>query len=150
MEIADRVNLLIESYLEENGLELVEVIYRREQGGMVLRLLVDTADGITVDECEKLNNFLSEALDEENVIDGHFVLEVASPGLDRAIVTDRDFIRVMDKELDISMYEPIDGKREHQGKLLGIDQDNIVIESAGVSTVIPRAKIAKAKLKIDF
>lgn len=150
MEITDHVNSLVEGYLEENGLELVEVIYRREQGGMVLRLLVDTADGITVDECEKLNNFLSEALDKENVIDGHFVLEVASPGLDRAIVTDRDFIRVMGKELDVSMYEPIDGKREHQGKLLGIDQDNIVIESAGVSTVIPRAKIAKAKLKIDF
>ncbi|MFA6320449.1 MAG: ribosome maturation factor RimP [Candidatus Omnitrophota bacterium] len=150
MEITEQVNSLIESYLQENGIELVEIIYRREQGGMVLRLLVDTPNGITVDECEKLNNFLSEALDKEEVVADHFLLEVASPGLDRALVTDKDFARVMGKELDVSMYEPIDGKREHQGKLLGMDRENIVIESNGVSIVIPRTKIAKAKLKIEF
>ncbi|MDD5428253.1 MAG: ribosome maturation factor RimP [Candidatus Omnitrophica bacterium] len=150
MEITERVKSLISGYLEENGIELVEIIYRREQGGMVLRLLVDTAAGVTVDECEKLNNFLSEALDKENVIEEHFLLEVASPGLDRALVTDRDFARVMSKELDVRMYEPIDGKRERRGRLIGMDSENIVIESEGISTVIPRKKIAKAKLKIEF
>ena len=150
MEIIERVKLLIADYLDDNAIELVDIIYRREQGGMVLRLLADTAAGITVDECEKLNNFLSEALDKEEIIEGHFLLEVASPGLDRALVTDRDFTRVMGKELDMRMYEPIDGKREHQGRLIGMDRDNVVIESNGISTVIPRNKIAKAKLKIDF
>lgn len=150
MDVIERVNSLIESYLQENGIELVDIIYRREQGGMVLRLLVDTPEGITVVECEKLNNFLSEALDKEEVITDHFLLEVASPGLDRPLVTDRDFTRVMGKELDVRMYEPVDGKREHQGKLLGMDKENIVIESDGISTVIPRTKIAKAKLKIEF
>lgn len=150
MEIVDRVNSLIKGYLEENGIELVETTYRREQGGMVLRLLVDTPESITIDECERLNNYLSELIDKEGVIDEHFLLEVASPGLDRALVTDRDFVWVMGKALEVSMYEPVDGKREHEGKLIGMDKDSIVVENDGISVVIPRAKIAKAKLKIDF
>ena len=150
MEVVDRIKLLIESYLEESGIELVEIIYRREQGGMVLRLLVDTPEGITIAECEALNNYLSEALDKEEVIDERFLLEVASPGLDRPIVTDGDFARVMGKELYIRMYEPVDGKREHQGKLIGMDSESAVIESNGISTVVPRVKIAKATLKFKF
>ena len=150
MEIVERVNSLIESYLERNGIELVDIIYRREQGGMILRLLADTPEGITIAECEALNNYLSEMLDKEEVVAEHFLLEVASPGLDRPIVTDRDFARVIGKELYIRMYEPVDGKREHQGKLIGMDSENAVIESNGISTVIPRAKIAKATLKLEF
>ena len=150
MEIIDRVNLLVEKYLEENGIELIEMTYRREQGGMTLRLLVDTKEGVTIAECEALNNYLSEPLDKEEVISEHFLLEVASPGLDRPLVSDRDFDRVMNKELEIRTYEPIDGEREHQGKLIGIDKENIVIESSGISTVVPRLKIAKATLKLEF
>ncbi len=150
MEVIDRVNSLIERYLQEHGIELVDIIYRREQGGMVLRLLVDTPEGITIEQCEKLNNFLSEELDKEDVIEEHFMLEVCSPGLDRALSTDSDFARVMGKELFVHSYEPIDGSREHEGRLIGIDKESIVIESDGISTVIPRVKISKARLKIDF
>lgn len=150
MEIVDRVNELIAKYLEENGIELVEITYKREQGGMTLRLLVDTPEGITIDECERLNNHLSEVLDRENVIEERYVIEVASPGLDRPIVTDRDFIRAMAKELEVSMYEPVEGKREHRGKLIGMDKENIVLESNGISVVIPRGKIAKAKRRIEI
>ena len=123
---------------------------RREQGGMILRLLVDTPEGITVAECESLNNYLSEALDKEEVISEHFIIEVASPGLDRPMGSDRDFARVMGKDLEVRMYEPIEGSREHQGKLIGMDKENIIIESSGISIVIPRLKIAKAVLKLEF
>ena len=150
MEIIDRVKSLVESYLEENGIEIVDITYKRESPGMTLRILADTANGITIAECEALSNYLSSLLDKENVIEEHYLLEVSSPGVDRPIVTDRDFERVIGKELDIRMYEPIDGKREHRGKILGMDRENIVIESGGISTVIPRSKIAKAKLKIEF
>lgn len=150
MDIVDRVNALIEKHLEESSLELVEMTYKRGEGGMVLRLLVDTAEGVTIAECEALNNYLSELLDKEDVISEHYIIEVASPGLDRPLVTDRDFERVMGKELEVKSYEPIDGRREHQGKLIGMDKENVVIESGGISVVIPRVKIAKAQLKIDF
>jgi len=150
MEVIERVKELIPSYLEENSIELVDITYKRESGGMTLRLLVDTPEGISIAECEALNNYLSEVLDKENVIEEHYVIEVSSPGLDRPITTDRDFARSMGRALDITTYEPVDGKRAHAGKLIGMDKDNIVIEADDVSTVISKTKIAKAKLKIDF
>jgi len=150
MEVVTRVNELIASYLEENNIELVDIIYRREQGGMVLRLLIDTAEGVTIADCEALNNYLSELLDKENVMEDAYTLEVSSPGLDRPIVTDKDFTRAMGKMLDITTYEPIDMRKAHSGKLIGMDKDSVVMESDGVSTVIPRQKIAKATLKVYF
>ncbi len=158
MDTIESVKSLITGYLESNNIELVEITYKREQGGMVLRLLVDTPEGITINECEKLNNYLSRALDREgeigedkgeegkSIIGEHFLLEVASPGLDRPLITDRDFTRAIGKELYVSVYEPIDGKREHEGKLYGMDVNNIILEAYGISTVIPRTKIARARL----
>ncbi|MDD5680941.1 MAG: ribosome maturation factor RimP [Candidatus Omnitrophica bacterium] len=150
MEVIERVNELISRYLEENKIDLVDITYKREQGGMVLRLLVDTPEGVTIAECEALNNYLSEVLDKGNVMEEHYLLEVSSPGLDRPLTTDKDFARSMGKVLDITVYEPIDGKRAYAGLFIGMDKDNIVIEAGGVSTVIPKAKIAKAKRKIEF
>jgi len=150
MEIIDRVKELISGYLKDNGIELVEITYRREQGGMTLRLLVDTPSGIRIDECEGLNNYLSELLDTEDVIQEHYIIDVSSPGLDRPIKTDRDFERSIDKTLEITTYEPIDGRKTHEGRLVGIAKDGIVVESKGISTVIPRNKIALARLKIEI
>ena len=150
MEITERVKELMAGYLDGHDIELVEITYKREQGGMVLRLLVDKPGGIKISECEELNNYLSETLDKENIIDDHHIVEVSSPGLDRPMKTDRDFERSMGKVLEITTYEPIDGKKSHCGRLIGIDKENIVIESDGTSTLIPMQKIARAVLKIEF
>lgn len=151
MEIIERVKELARDYLETNGIELVEMTYRREQDGMCLRLLVDKPGGIVVRECEDLNNFLSDALDNALTINERYLLEVSSPGLDRPIVTDRDFERSMGTALIVTTYEPVDGRKAHEGKLIGMDKENnIVIESNGISTVIPRGKIARAVRKIEF
>ncbi|MFA6141831.1 MAG: ribosome maturation factor RimP [Candidatus Omnitrophota bacterium] len=148
--MTEQVSSLIASYLEENSIDLVEITYKREQGSMILRLLVDTAQGITINECEKLNNYLSEFLDKNDIVDEHYLLEVASPGLDRPITTDKDFKRVMGKELYISTYERIDAKKEHEGRLIGMDKESVIIESGGVATVIPKIKIARAKRRIEI
>lgn len=150
MEIIEHVKELIAGYLEEHNIELVDITYRREQEGMVLRLLVDTPEGIKIRECEELNNFLSEALDKEDFIAERYTLEVSSPGLDRPIRQDRDFERAMGKELEVTTYAPIDGRKSHTGKLIGIDKENAVLEANGISTVIPKDKIAVARLKINF
>ena len=150
MEIIDSAKSLVQKYLDEFGIELVDITYRREQGGMTLRLLVDTPDGVTLAECEGVNNYLSEQLDKENIIEEHYVLEVSSPGLDRALTTDRDFQRVMGKDLNITTYQAVDMRKYHDGKLMGMDEENVVIEADGVSTVIPRKLIAKARLRIEI
>ena len=150
MEITNRVKDLISGYLESHDIELVDIIYRREQPGMVLRLLVDTPEGIKISECEELNVYLSEALDKENVIAERYTLEISSPGLDRPLKTDRDFERSLSKKIEVTTYEPIDGRKTHEGTLVGMDKESIVIEANGVSTVIPRAKTAIARRKVEF
>jgi len=150
MEITDRAKSLISGYLEENGIELVDIIYRREQPGMVLRLLVDTPEGITLDRCEGLNNYLGGLLEKENAIEEHYVIEVSSPGLDRPVKTDRDYERSLGKKLDLTTYEPVDGKKTHDGTFAGMDKENIVLEADGVSTVIPKRLVASAKLKVEI
>jgi len=140
---------LSQGYLDDNSIELVEIMYRREQGGMVLRLLVDTPEGIRIDECEGLNKFLSVALDKEDVIKESYTIEVSSPGLDRHLKIDRDFERVMGKDIEATTYEKIDSKKTHVGRLVGMDKDTIVMESGGISTVIPRKSIAVARLRIE-
>lgn len=149
-EITERVKALIDGYLEQNGIELVEITYKRREGGMTLRLLADTPGGITIAECEALNNYLGEELDKNNVIEDRYLLEVASPGLDRPVKTDRDFERVMGRRIEVSAYQQVDGSKHHTGKLVGMDKENIVIETDGVSAVIPRAAIAMARLKIEL
>ena len=150
MEVRERVNELIAGYLEQNGIELIEIIYRREQPGMVLRLLVNTPEGITLGQCETLNNYVGQLFDSENAIEGHYILEVSSPGLDRPITTCKDYERSMGKELDLTTYQAIDGRKTHEGKLVGMDEENIVLESSGVSTVISKRLVARARLKVEF
>lgn len=150
MEPIERVKELIATYLVEHDIELVEIGYKRVQGEMTLRLLVDTPGGIRMDECEALNNYLSDVLDRENIIEEHYVIEVSSPGLDRPMKTDRDFERNVSKAIEVTTYEPIDGRKAHEGLLIGMDKEKIVVEKDGISTVIPRSKIAVARQKIDF
>ncbi|MDP3730453.1 MAG: ribosome maturation factor RimP [Candidatus Omnitrophota bacterium] len=150
MEIVDRVREIAEVYLRDHGIELIDIVFRREGPGLVLRITADTPEGITVSECTGLNKFLSEVLDREDVIQDRYTLEVSSPGLDRPIKTDRDFERSMGKELELTTFEAIDGRKTYEGVLVGMDKENVVIERQGISTVIPRSKIALARLKIDF
>ena len=149
MDVIERVKGLIANYLDKDGLELIDIMYRREQGGMMLRLLVDTPAGVTIAECEALNKYLSETLDIENVIDERYTIEVSSPGLDRPLKTERDFARVVGQALEVNAYGPIDGKKYQEGTLIGVNKEEIVLEKEGISVVIPREKIALARLKIE-
>lgn len=150
MEITDRVKEIAEVYLKDNGIELIDIVFRREGSALVLRIVVDTPKGITVSECTGFNKFLSEVLDREDVIQDRYTLEVTSPGLDRPIKTDRDFERSIGKKLELTTFEAVDGRKTHEGLLVGMDKDNVVIERQGTSTVISRDKIALARLKIEF
>jgi ribosome maturation factor RimP len=150
MEVVERVREILREYLDAHAIELVEMTYRRESQGLVLRLLVDTQAGIKVSECEALNHFLSEKLDAEDLIGERYILEVSSPGLGRPLKTNLDFRRVVGRVIEVDISESVDGKRHIEGALTGMASDAIVVESRGISTVIPKSKIALARLKVEF
>ena len=151
MDIVNRVTEILSHIAEQRGIEIVDITYKKEGPAMVLRILLDKTGGITIDECGQINKVLSKLLDEENIIDGHYILEVSSPGLGRPMKTERDFQRVLGKDIKVTTYAPIDGKNVFIGKLLGIGSSTIVLEdNEGISTEIPREKIAKARLEITL
>jgi len=142
--MVERARELIVNLLEAKKVDLVQLTYRREGGRMVLRLLVDKEGGITLDECSSLNEEIGRILDEENLINERYILEVSSPGLDRPLKTKRDFERVMGQRIRVHTYEPVGETRDHKGEVDSVDEENVTV--SGIK--IPLAKISKARLEI--
>ncbi len=150
-EVIEKVMELTSGIFSELRVEIVDLTYRRESGGMVLRFTVDKAAGISVGDCGSLSRKVESVLDASDIIEDPYVLEVQSPGLDRRLVKTADFERAIGKEIDISTYAPIAGKKELIGKLKWVGEDKIKIETpVGEEILIPRDMIARAKLYIKF
>ncbi len=149
-EIKDRVKTLIDPILLEQGLELVDMEYRREPRGWVLRLYIDKEGGVTLEDCTRINQELGRLLDVEDFITNPYVLEVSSPGLTRPLKTEKDFRKVKSQRIKVRTFEPIMDRREFKGKLLEVSEQGIEIEADGKRISIPFSKIGKAHLEIDF
>lgn len=149
--VVDRVKELIRPLLEQKGVELVELTYRQEGRRMILRFLVDKEQGITLEECTALNEDISMVLDRDDTIATSYILEVSSPGLDRPLVTKRDFERVMGKKMEVFLKNHLHHKLSYTGKLKGVKEDAIVLERENAELVeVPLNIINKGRLKIDF
>ncbi len=144
--IIDNVKGLTANLLRDKAIELVDLMYRRERPGMVLRFLVDKEGGITLNECAELNERIGALLDAEDVIPDKYTLEISSPGLDRPLRTKRDFERVMGREVRVHMYAPVNDKKDYEGVVSGVDDEKVTIGEISV----PLNKISKAKQKVKI
>ena len=150
-ELITRIKGLIEDYLKSQRAELVDLIYRYEGQDLFLKILVDKPEvGITLDECAYLNNQISLILDEKDVIQTRYILEVSSPGLDRPLVTKSDFLRCLSRNVRFFLKREINGKRELEGRIKSAQDEGVDIEAEGKSLTIPLSDIAKAKQIIDM
>jgi len=137
---------IVRDYLKAQGYDLVELIYRYEGGGLFLRILTDRPKGgITFGECSLLNNQIGAILDEKNLLDTKYILEVSSPGLDRPLKTKNDFLRCLNRKIRLFLAEPLNGKMEIEGKISGVAGDNLVVDLEAGITEVPLSKISKAK-----
>ncbi len=145
-EVIGRLEGLIRPLLEMEGAELVEIVLGGGRRRRMLRLFVDRPGGITVDECARLNRLIGGALDIEDPIEGAYVLEVSSPGLDRALKTDRDFARSAGRKVRVILSNGA----THVGVLRGALGEAILLEVAGEVMKLDRERIAKANLEVEF
>jgi len=152
VEIVEKVKELLGPIVEERNCLVLEVEFKRRGPEKFLRIILDKPGGITLGECASVNTELGEKLEKENAISEYYILEVTSPGLDRTLKADNDFIWAVGKKIKVSTYKPFDGKNVFKGKLVGIGEGMIVIEDKGVCVEISRDMIAKAKLdpEIDW
>ena len=149
-EIIAELRNIIGDYLKIQGLDLVDLILRHEGRDSIVRILVDRPEGgITVGECAKLNIQTSNLLDEKDILQTRYILEVASPGLDRPLKTKNDFLRCINRRARFFLNESINSKIELEGVISKVENDLVYIESNNEIIEIPLTKINKAKRVIE-
>ncbi|MDN9830744.1 ribosome maturation factor RimP [Clostridioides difficile] len=142
---------IVTKITDEHGFEMVDVEYVKEAGEYYLRVYIDKEEGISLNECELVSRELSPILDEKDPIKENYFLEVSSPGLDRALKKDRDFVRYQGRDVDLKLYKPLNGCKQFEGELVGLTEDNnIKIISNGKEMEFNRKDVAIVRLAIKF
>jgi len=148
-EIVDRVRAMIHPIILNEGMEVVDIEYRRESGGWVLRVILDKEGGVTLDDCSRVSQEVGRNLDIEDIIQTSYTLEVSSPGLTRPLKTEKDFMRYLHRLVKIKTIDPIQNRRQFKGKLLGVSENRVEIQVDGRIHQIPLSNVARANLQID-
>ena len=150
-KVSDISEAKVRPLIEEMGYELLEVEYKKEFDGMSLIFTIDSENGVTIDDCEKVNKAIDPVIDELNPTnDEPYTLVVSSPGLDRQLKTDRDLKRTIGKEVTLTLFSKIDGKKSFEGELLAFDEKTVTIRTGDGEKNFDRDKIAGLKLVIKF
>lgn len=153
-KVAEIVESMVTPILDEIGLELVDIEYVKEGRDYFLRVFVDKEAGIDIEECGIVSEKLSEKLDEVDPIPHNYFLEVSSPGAERPLKKDKDFLNAIGKNVFIKTYEPIDGEKTFEGLLTDFNGETVKVEvkikTRKKSIEIPYAKIANARLAVTF
>ena len=140
---------LLEPTVTRLGYELADVEVRLGGRNGLVRLFIDRPDGIGLDDCEKVSLAVSALLDVEDPLPGHYNLEVSSPGLDRKLTKVEHFQRFEGEIVKVQLRIPQDGRRRFRGRLLAVEDDNIVVEVDGESYSLALSKIDTARLVPD-
>ena len=148
--IEDRVEELIKKPIEDLGYSLYDVQYAKEGKDYFLRIFIDNEKGIDLNDCEKVNNAINDLLDEADYIKEQYFLEVSSPGVERVLRKDNHLQENIEKEVEIKLFKPQDGRKEFIGILKKFDIENIEIEEENEEVVIPRKNISLIKLHYNW
>ncbi len=148
--VAQRARDLIKSVVEEEGFELVHVEYTATGSAPVLRVYVDRPGGITLSDCAGLSRRISVLLDVEDFIPTHYLLEVSSPGIERPLFTERDYLRFNGREIRLSTREKIDKRRNFRGTIEEFHDGIVRLRCANQVYEIPFAQVKRANLVYDF
>ncbi len=149
--IVGAVRAIAEPLAEELGYFLWDVEYVKEGADMYLRITIDSEEGITIDDCERMHRAIDPLLDEADPIDDAYHLEISSPGIERDLKSDFHINACEGWNVEVRLYAPVDGSKSHMGELVGLDDEgNIVIEQPEGRRAFPRASVASLKTHYDF
>ena len=146
-----RLEALLSPVLEELAYELVDLEFVKEGQSWYLRLYLDKEGGITLDDCEKASRAIEVVMDEKDPIEQAYYLEVSSPGLDRPLKKEKDFIKYAGEVVDVKLYRAQNKKKTFQGELVGLKDDVVtILDEAGEPLSFARKDIAQIRLAILF
>lgn len=146
-KIQDLVMNMLKPAVEKLDLELVAVEYLKERSNWYLRVYIDKEKGVDLDDCERASTVISALLDEKDPIPHAYFLEVSSPGVERVLQRDADFVKFKQALVNVQLYAPLEGQKKLQGKLGEVTQEILVLNLEGGKVLeIPRNKIAQVRL----
>ena len=149
-QIGEMVAEMVEPFLQQHSFELVDVEYIKEGSNWYLRVYVDKENGIDVEDCGNVSQYLSARLDESDPIPDAYFLEVSSPGAERPLKKPEDFMKAIDQYVLITTYEQFEGMKEFEGTLIAYSNEQVTIKVGKQSYTIPIQKIAGSRLAIQF
>jgi ribosome maturation factor RimP len=145
-----RIRNMAEILLQESGLDLVDLEFRREGRGWVLRLFMDKPGGVTLDDCAAVSRELGDQIEVEDLIPASYTLEVSSPGLDRPLKKEEDFLKHIGKLIQLSTSTPLSGQSFFKGKMMDYQKGGLlVLADKKKIWEIPVSLIAKARLVFE-
>jgi len=140
----EAVRTVSEPILAAESTELVELAAHRRGGQLIVRFLVDKVGGVTIQDCCRLNQLIGQALDASGAMDESYTLEVSSPGLDRPLVSKRDFERALGEQIELDLMETMRGSQHLNGVLLAVQHEAIVVTTRSGNVTVPFARIQRA------
>lgn len=150
-KVCDEVEKLITPIVKDLGYFIVDIEYSKKFDGMNLEITIDREGGVDINDCEKVHRAIDEPLDELNPTgDMPYILSVSSPGLDRPVKNQYDFIRNKGKDVEVKLYKKLDGKKSFVGKLTGFDDDEVKIEILGQEKTFKKDMVAAVCPVIEF
>ena len=151
--VAEVVRDIAAPVAEELGYFIWDVEFVKEGGRRILRITIDSADGITIDDCEKLHRAIDPLLDEANPIEDAYYLEVSSPGIERELRTDMHIEACEGWDVEVRLYAPLNGAKSYLGKLAGLNEAGevlLAVQGKDEPMAFPRASVASLKTRFQF
>jgi len=148
--ITEQVEALARPVVEEEGCSLWDVEYVREAGNWYLRIYIDKEGGVGIDDCERISRRLDPILDEADPIPDSYVFEVGSAGAERELKRPGDFERFLGEEVEVKLYQPLDGAKSFVGTLRGYEGGAVTVLSGKTERRFEKAQIAQVRLHVSI
>ena len=150
-KIADAAEQVVRPIVEANGMELVEVEFKKLYGTPTLTVYIDKPGGVSLDDCELIHRAIDGPMDELDPTEGApYNLNVSSPGLDRPLKTLNDYKRKLGEKVEVSLYAPVEGKKKYIAVLDEATEEEITLKEGEKTIKIQLKQIAAAKPHIEF
>lgn len=147
---ANRLTRVLQPLVERLGYEFIGLERSSNPKNTVLRIYIDGEHGIDLDDCSEVSREVAALLDVEDLVSGHYNLEISSPGLDRPLFTLAQFGQFAGEEIQVTLFAPEGGRRKFKGHILGVKADCVQLDLGGAEIALNFSNIAKARLVPDY
>ncbi len=149
-EIVERTHELVTPVAQKNDVEIDDIEFVKEGPNHYLRVFIDKEGGVTINDCEAVSREVDVLLDENEYIDVAYILEVSSPGIDKVLRKEKDFIKYKGRDVEIKLYHAINKEKEFVGELVALENDELIVIIDDEEKKFDYKSVANVRLYVEF